>query len=155
MEVRVPRTVALERRSSGVERVAVDLHDQTVVRPEEVDLVARDHGVDPRRWKPRRADQRQHALLGLGSRERGLVSTLHERAQDPRAAAALGVDEKVVELRSGDQPKPLRFAQRALELARSDDVGEVEERPRGTTRRDTALELSPTARSCSVVIRPR
>jgi hypothetical protein len=54
----------------GVERMTVDLDDEAGLRPEEIDLVAVDAGVDPRLGQLRSPDESEEAPLRLGPDER-------------------------------------------------------------------------------------
>src|SRR5579875_792104 len=64
----VAATIPLERGSSAVKLVAVDLDrdvSTSVARPQEIDLEAVAVDVDQRRGQPGVADERQEPLLGL------------------------------------------------------------------------------------------
>jgi hypothetical protein len=63
--VGVLAVVALERLRVPVPAAAVDLDDQPVIRPVEVDLVAVQRRVDPRPRQAGAADDREEELLGL------------------------------------------------------------------------------------------
>ena len=70
LEIRVPDAVALEGGAGGVEGEAVDLDDEALGGPEEVDFVACDFLVRVWRWETRRSDQFEEETLRLRSRER-------------------------------------------------------------------------------------
>jgi hypothetical protein len=64
-QVSVLAPVALKRPLGGVKAKAIDLEDELVLWPEEVDLVATDVGIDQRPGEARGADEGQHPFLGL------------------------------------------------------------------------------------------
>jgi hypothetical protein len=65
---------------------AVDLDDEPLHRPQEVDLQTPHPGVDQRPEKPGRADEPEQAPFGFGARRRR-PGDLDERAKRPGAGA--------------------------------------------------------------------
>ena len=53
-----------------MELEAIDLHDEPLVAPQEVDLVAEDSCVHLGGRQPGRANKGEKAFLGLGARDR-------------------------------------------------------------------------------------
>jgi len=89
-ELRVAPPVALERRAAGVERVAVDLDHEVVLRPVEVDLVLVEPDVRLGLRQPRLANQFEEAALGLGAGEAWLVPDRVPQRADSAVAGVAG-----------------------------------------------------------------
>jgi hypothetical protein len=67
-----------------MERVAVDLDDEAVLRPEEVDLVPAGSSVGSRLGEAGGADEVEQAPLGLGPVSRGSIWITSSNAAAPR-----------------------------------------------------------------------
>ena len=103
-ELGVAPAVALEGLTRGVEGEAVDLDDEPLSRPEEVDLVAADAGVRQRMRKTRFADEGEQAALGLRAGEGDRLAALDQVAKDRGAAAARMAGEQVEEIVAAREP---------------------------------------------------
>src|SRR5690606_25299382 len=86
-ERRIPSAVGLERGARGVERVAVDLDDEPLRAPEEIDFVSAHDDVRFRLAESRLADQREEPGFRFGARERGPRAG-QEGRQPSRAGSA-------------------------------------------------------------------
>src|SRR5436305_281216 len=79
LELRVPLAVALERGSRAVELVAVELHDELLLDPRGVDLVAAHDHVGRRHRNPPGAAEVEEEDLQVRARNRRLPVYVRER----------------------------------------------------------------------------
>src|SRR5579884_1671696 len=141
----VPAVVALERAPRAVERVAVDLHDDALLPPQEVKLELPVADVDLGRRQAGAAHQREHPLLGLGTGHRG-CAVLEGQLAEPRHPWAPGVARRdVARVRPSHQPAHKRLVEQRLEPAVAQRRRQIEERPRRARERQPAVapDLAP------------
>ena len=72
--------IALEGRPARMRVVAVDLHHEAPLAPEEVDLVAGDHGIDLGSREAGVGDEREESLLELAAGDLGAPQARVARA---------------------------------------------------------------------------
>ncbi|HKG37168.1 MAG TPA: hypothetical protein VKA89_12085 [Solirubrobacterales bacterium] len=120
---------------------AVEFEDEPAVGPGEVDLEARDEGVDPRRRQPLPADQRQESLLERAPGEwDGGIPGGEDRAEGrctgtPRVTLHQQRDGGEIE-----PPGELSPVERRLELPAPDHPGEVEQGAADARDRDPLVD---------------
>jgi hypothetical protein len=90
MQFRIAATIALERSARRVEREPVDLDNEAVRLPDEIDLIAAQPFACLRIGQPAGPHQRQKPRLGLGAGERRPSFTLQHRSQAGAAPAPWG-----------------------------------------------------------------
>ena len=124
LQRRVADAVGLERRTMGVEGVAVDLDDHARLRPVEVDLVAVDLVVDPRRRELVGADEREEGRLQL--RTGGTAGVAGEDGVQAVPASRRPLQQRV-KLVAAREAQDLGLGERAFQGPERDVVGEVEQ----------------------------
>jgi hypothetical protein len=117
-----------------VEGVTVEFDDQAMLRPEQVDLVAVNHGVRPRRRQLGLANQGQEGALRHRAGEGG--SGRHERRQGRRARASWITGNKRSELAPGGELLGVGLGDELLEVGCGQRCGEVDDGAGGGGCRD-------------------
>ena len=123
---------------------AVDLDDEPLVRPMQINLQPLDADVGARGWKTRVADQGEHSLLGSRAGERRLASVVEGAAHASRATGGgiAGEDSPEIGCSGESQDGPLLHG--SCELSRLRHAREVKERSGGRRERHAA-EGGPVA----------
>src|SRR5215210_7034018 len=115
-----------------MELEAVDLNDEALLAPEEVDLMSMDAHVHLRGGELRRPYECEEALLGFGAGERSRLVAFEQLFQSPQASATSMAIEVSDQTAGIDKPSRHGFVGRELELARPRNGREVDE---GSPRR--------------------
>src|SRR5437763_8138541 len=137
---RVPLAVAFERVAVPVELKAVDLDDESLLRPEEVGGVPADLHVGPREREARLAKQELHPPFGLAARPGRAADAVELGAQRSGAMSLWVAVENASQRRFGDEVERVGLGDRAFELVAFGLGGEVEEGPGRRGDRDSGPE---------------
>ncbi len=132
LQVGVAAPVALEGRARGVVCPAVELHDEVVVRPVQVDLVAGHFDVRLRHRETSASDQRQEFPFRLGA---GHPPFLADCGSE-RSNTASREGQELLELRVGDEAADLSLVDGVIELV-GRGLREVADRPAGRGQLET------------------
>ncbi len=121
----IPAPISLERTAHRVEGPAVDLDDEALRAPDEVDFEALDADVGFRLWQAGLADEVAHDDLGVGAGEVRLA--LEQLFQCCRSSMAWVTAELLIEGTRADAPLQARLVERPVELGGGFGGGEVED----------------------------
>src|SRR5436190_21678816 len=138
----VAGAVALEGGARlAVKLVAVELDDEPMLGPERVDGELADGDVDRGQRDAVPAAGGKNPTLerraGVGERRPAGVEHGPEHLE---AVAAVGAPARDLERDEVEQPQPLGLVKRALSLAPSDHLGEVEQRPGDGCHRNALVD---------------
>jgi hypothetical protein len=132
--------VPLERTPTAMERIAVELDDETACGPERVDLVAVEVAVRLRSSNSMSTEEAEEAPLELGAgglTGRGAEGS--ERLPQPSvrvAVAATRAPKGTLDRVEIEPVEPIGLRQALGELVRSQDLGEIHEGPSDRGDRD-------------------
>jgi hypothetical protein len=139
-QVTVSGAVLLERPGGLVGLAAVELCDETLLRPQGVDGVGADAFVDLRAFEVVRVEEGEEGDLELASRERAAEVVLVDDLPECRCpSSSLVACEQGIEGERACEAAVLGLVNRAFESLGRELFGQVEERAGGRRDRDAAL----------------